>query len=1045
MTARRPDCAGPSLQELTFRKLFLGTRHGAPASGRTPTPTSAARPPLARLTTAISLLAAVVPAVGQAQARGGVEGRVIDPVGRPVTSAEVSVDRAGTPVAGRATTDAAGAWRITHLEPGLYRITVYRLGYRSSRQDVQVEPGRTVQLTFALELVPFTLDSLVVSGFASGISTTDAELGTKLTVGEILLLPTTLDLRQLIALAPGARPDHIWGGASDQANSYSLDGTTVNHPGLGGATFLPSPSWIETLEVRGLGAGADVGGAQGGLVEVVTLGGRNVLEGALRTAFESHRLNGSNLIPGEIGRELARRSEVDGQVRGPLVRDRLHFALFGHVIRQGELVLDHLPDRTGEFVPQPPSFRDHRWLAKLSWKPGGRDLLQGSLMGRHQDGDRVGQTGYEAADATERLRQWNVTGNLTWQRSWSPRSALTVRLGGYVARERLDPYDGPAVPGIELLTQVNPPRYQNTPFRTLSAPSSLGLTTTWTRRGRLAGLEHEVKLGGEYTRGSWYFQRRRNGAMSWRPLRTLGFDPGSPATWVYLDAIGTAWGGDVRLDSDVQNAAVFVQDHIAILPSLRFNPGLRFGWWTGTLTPAAGPRFTAVRDHALEPRIGVVADLDRRGGLVAKAHWGRYHQPMFAALFERVEGAGAFSDEEIWSYLGPAPGTPTQTFTLAERDALAAAGLFRFEEAVRLDQAGRVEGYRQPYVDQTVLSLEHAFGGRWKVGLVYVHRRNHDLVALVDRSLASNYTVVENVLIRDRFHRLLSFGGQPLVLAKLAMSNEDILWVRDLMRQGVLLSPGYLYAPPGLSAAELDALRYDPDFVLTNVREATRRFEQLQLRLDARYRIWWAGASATLSTLEGNFNVVTGPDDYTTGGPGPWVRLNEQYNFFGALNNQSRFEGKLYLGGLLPARFRGGVFFSYATGDRVTPTMLISPLEVDYAVVVPETSNPAVGDTIPFHPFLFRSSRGHRIFIQPRGSYRYQSRASLDLHLERSFPRGRAEVVLMVDGFNVLGDQSVTGIQTVVNAVAGFFDFDYGRVRSRVPPRTLRLGAGVRF
>jgi len=422
----------------------------------------------------------MVPAVGQAQARGGVGGRVIDPVGRPLVSAEVSVDRPGTPPAGRATTDADGAWRITDLEPGLYRITVYLPGYRPSRQDVQVEPGRTARLTLVLELVLFTLDSLVVSGPAPSISTTDAELGTKLTVAEISLLPTTLELRQLIALTPGARPDHIWGGASDQANSYSLDGTTVNHPGLGGAFFLPSPSWIETLEVRGLGAGADVGGAQGGLVEVVTLGGRNVLEGVLRTSFESHRLNGSNLIPGEVGRELARRWELDGQVRGPLVRDRLHFALFGHVIRQGELVPSHLSAGTGEFVPQPPSLRDHRWLAKLSWKPSGRDLLQGSLMGRHQDGDRVGQTGYEAADATERLRQWNLTGNLTWQRSWSPRSALTVRLGGYVARERLDPYNGPAVPGIELLTGVNPPRYQNALLQTLGAPSSLGLTAIWT-------------------------------------------------------------------------------------------------------------------------------------------------------------------------------------------------------------------------------------------------------------------------------------------------------------------------------------------------------------------------------------------------------------------------------------------------------------------------------------------------------------------------------------------------------------------------------------
>jgi hypothetical protein len=818
---------------------------------------------------------------------------------------------------------------------------------------------------------------------------------------------------------------------------------------VGGASLLPSPSWIETLEVRGLGAGAEVGGAQGGLVEVVTLEGRNVLEGALRSSFESHRLNGSNLIPGEIGRELSRRWELDGHVRGPLVRDRLHFALFGQVIRHGELVLDQLSGTSGEFVSQSPSLQDYRWLAKLSWKPGaeGRDLVQGSLMGRRQDGERVGQTGYEDAAATNRLRQWNLTGNLTWQRSWSLQSLLTVRLGGFVAREQFDPYNGFPVPGIELLTRVNPPRYQNAPFRTRGAPSSLGLTAMWTRRGQLDGVDHELKLGGELTLGAWDFARSRNGGMTWQPLRTLGFDPVAPATWAYGGAIPTAWGGEVRLDSDVRNAALFIQESIGLLPWLRLNPGYRFGWWSGSLTPAQGTRFTAVRDQGVEPRIGVVADLDRRGGLVAKAHWGRYHQPMFAALFDRVEGAGTYTDEEIWSYLGPTVRTSSEAFTLAQRDSLAALGLFRFEEVDRLDQAGQVEKYRQPYMDQAMLSLERAFGSRWKAGVAYVHRRNRELVALVDRNLASNYTVVENVLIRDRFGRPVYFGGQPLVLEKLAISNEDILWVQELLRQGLEtgMAPNTLYAPPGLSAAELAALRYDPDFVLTNVPEATRRFEQLQLRLEARYRTWWAGASATLSTLTGNINVVTGPDDYTTGGPGPWVRPNEQYNFFGDLNNQSRFEGKVYLGGVLPARFRGGAFFSYATGDRVTPTMLVSGLLTNYALAVPRTSNPAVSDTLTFHRFLFRQTTGHRIFVQPRGSYRFESRASLDVHLERSFPRGRGEVALTVDAFNVLGDRSVTGIENVVNTVAAVFYSDYGRVRSRVPPRTLRLGVGARF
>jgi hypothetical protein len=200
-----------------------------------------------------------------------------------------------------------------------------------------------------------------------------------------------------------------------------------------------------------------------------------------------------------------------------------------------------------------------------------------------------------------------------------------------------------------------------------------------------------------------------------------------------------------------------------------------------------------------------------------------------------------------------------------------------------------------------------------------------------------------------------------------------------------------------------------------------------------------------VSSLDGNYNVVTGPDDFTNGGPGPWVRLNEQYNFFGALSNQSGFEAKVYVSGLLPARFRGGFFFSYATGDRVTPTLPIDALLSQFAVTVPSMSTPGALDTLPFHRLLFRSETGHRIFVQPRGTYQYEAQTSLDLHLERSFPRGGTEVMLVVDAFNVLGDRSVNGIQIEVNALAGFAGSDYGRVRSRVPPRTLRLGAAVRF
>src|SRR5439155_8745336 len=133
---------------------------------------------------------------------------------------------------------------------------------------------------------------------------------------------------------------------------------------------------------------------------------------------------------------------------------------------------------------------------------------------------------------------------------------------------------------------------------------------------------------------------------------------------------------------------------------------------------------------------------------------------------------------------------------------------------------------------------------------------------------------------------------------------------------------------------------------------------------------------------------VTRPDGYTNGGAGPRGGSHGQLQFLGGVNQQSRLGGEGVPGGLLPARFRGGLFLSYATGDRVTPTLPIDGLLSEFAVALPSASIPGGLDTVPFHRFLFRSETGHRIFIEPRGTYGYEPRASLDLHLERSFPRG---------------------------------------------------------
>lgn len=60
-------------------------------------------------------------------------------------------------------------------------------------------------------------------------------------------------------------------------------------------------------------------------------------------------------------------------------------------------------------------------------------------------------------------------------------------------------------------------------------------------------------------------------------------------------------------------------------------------------------------------------------------------------------------------------------------------------------------------------------------------------------------------------------------------------------------------------------------------------------------------------------------------------------------------------------------------------------------------------------------SAGQRLFIQPRGTFRYPARTWLDLHLERTVRLGRAELSLAMDAFNALGVSTISEVQPSVN------------------------------
>ncbi len=981
----------------------------------------------------------------------------------------------------QATTDSTGGFRWVNITPdGDYVLAVSRLGYRTRRlYAFTLEAGQARTVALALELAPIPLPGLSAEAIGVKVDTRSAAVSMEIPQLAVQLMPLAYDPKEAVRLTPGARPEQVWGGSNIQANNYQIDGLAANHPGLGGDLIEPSLNWVERIEVKGLGAGAEYGNFQGGVINIVTKRGTNERTGSFRSTLESHLLNGSNLVPTEIGSEVAQRYDLSGDIGGPIVRDRLFYFLAGDLIRRDARAQNHFLTG-GKYIAQPEAERQTKLFGKLTWKPGVHDVVEASGGRLDDNTDRYELTGYETPAASWRYRNPTTFGSLSWTRAWAKWSTTEAKLNAFDRKERQLPYGGQDMPGMQFFA-LRPPAlaFNNAPTTLTHHPTSVSGSLTWSLGARIAGLDQIVKLGVEESRGSFTDQRTRNGGLTWRPTRRVGVDPADPTTWPMQPEpfIATTWGGEVDLHAQVENTAAFAQATLALGPRLVLTPGIRWGRWSGWLFPHgdASARFLALRDNAWDPRAGLVANVLGDGSLLAKVHWGRYHQSMVAQFFDRVQGGDVFTNEETWFYYGPSFSDPAKTFTPAQRDALAASHQFVKTSEIVLNETGPVSAYRQPYVDQWVVSLEKAFGTSVKAKATYVNRANHDMVALVDVNAASNYTAFDNVTVLDPNGNPLAYNGGNVFLNRVYIPNF-VLKERLICRAEVACPDGL--PVPGMTIADTAHLTWNPHYVLTNAPNAKRRFDQLQLVLELAQPAWGGNISWVLTRLKGNLDNVSGYDDPSQYSAGPYVRINEGINAYGYLPNYAGSELKVSVYGMLPWRFRGGIYYTEATGDHYSPVFTLSGmgfyrymadrsatgnwLPWSGGSIAPPPKEPSQigGEELDYR--FFWPLEGHNEFTGPRGASTLPGRVQLDLHLEREIPGPVKHTSVLLDVFNVMNSGAVTKLNPSVNNGINYYYFlapeqggsyyppidpnqYYEAVLQRVPPRTVRLGLSVAF
>ena len=242
---------------------------------------------------------------GETHAHNNVDGYILGVVTleeAPAAGARVVVNHVGSGVSRTTETSASGAYRFSHLTPGVYVVTASAGGSHSATWKVTVNAGLGTPVNF--DLTPGHIEEIVVvDTHEHTIDVTSTATATMLTAVDVELLPVLRDIDAVALLAPGTTLGDSafgylasFGGASVAENVYYVNGMNVTNfrNGLGGSA-IPF-EFYDQFQFRTGGFSAEFGRSTGGVLNAVTRRGTDkwrIRAGYITTpeALRSHAPN----------------------------------------------------------------------------------------------------------------------------------------------------------------------------------------------------------------------------------------------------------------------------------------------------------------------------------------------------------------------------------------------------------------------------------------------------------------------------------------------------------------------------------------------------------------------------------------------------------------------------------------------------------------------------------------------------------------------------------------------------------------------------------
>jgi hypothetical protein len=291
----------------------------------------------------LASLLTTVPAAAQI-ATAELNGRVTDSSGAVLPGVSVTATQTATGLTRSVVTDDNGAYLLSNLPPGPYRLEISLQGFRTYVQTgIVLQVGATPTINASLELGALE-ETVTVDAAAPLVDVRSAGISAVIENERIVELPLqgrqVTDLLVLSGAAvqtdvvssrgvPGGVNISVAGGLRTGVG-YTLDGANHNNKQQNANLPLPFPDALQEFRVATSGLTAQNGVHSGASVNAVTKSGANRFAGNAFEFLRHHRFNATSpfaaIGPGGTRMDDGlKRNQFGGTFGGPILRDRLFF------------------------------------------------------------------------------------------------------------------------------------------------------------------------------------------------------------------------------------------------------------------------------------------------------------------------------------------------------------------------------------------------------------------------------------------------------------------------------------------------------------------------------------------------------------------------------------------------------------------------------------------------------------------------------------------------------------------------------------------------